>query len=113
MLNSLIGTRRGICRANVPGWRRLAGHATAAIRPAAATVADSFSPKGNHSVARTAAAVAAEPSPHLDLAPEDVRPGGAGLVHFHAELGAQVGDDGGGSADGKEGRGERGEGRGI
>jgi len=34
-------------------------------------------------------------------------------VHLHAELRAEVGDEGCGGADGEEGRGERGEGRGI
>ena len=48
----------------------------------------------------------------LDLhsAAEDVRRGGSFLADFDAELGAQVGDDGGGSADGEQGM--RGEGRG-
>ena len=50
---------------------------------------------------------------YLDFALEDVRLRDAGAVDFDAELRAQVGHGGGGSADDKEGREERGEGRGI
>jgi len=42
-----------------------------------------------------------------------MRSGSAELIALHAKLRAEVGHDGCGGADGEEGRGERGEGRGI
>ena len=40
---------------------------------------------------------------NFDHATKNMRNGIAFLVHLDAELGAEVGDDGGGSADGKQG----------
>ena len=52
---------------------------------------------------RGEALVVALGQPQFDFALKNVRPAAARAVDFDAELGAQVGDDGGGSADGKQG----------
>ena len=46
--------------------------------------------------------VAAVGGPHFNLALEDVSPAAARAIDFHAELGAEIGDHGGGSADGEQ-----------
>ena len=66
----------------------------------ASTVADSFSPKRIPVAFSLAADVGRS---HLDFAPEDVCSARTRAVDLDAKLGAKIGHDGGGSADGEEG----------
>ena len=75
------------------------GDTRAAVRGIAfSTRTDSFSLR---STARPSSLIATGRGFHLhpNRAAEDVRLGNARAIDFHAELGAQVGDGGGGSAD--------------
>ena len=101
----MIGTGLGISRTSVLFRPRLTNHGDNAV------LAD-IGPGRFVRLQQNRLGTSAADRPQLDLALEHVCPADARLIDLDAELRAEVGDHGGGSANGEEGRGERGEGRG-